>query len=95
VLAPMGLALRSVSVQASVIRRPVGDMGLIGTLFTSSGSRERLAVIVLTGAGGGIDEPVARSLAEAGFSAVALGTHNVEGCRRFCGRYRSNIAGVR
>ena len=77
-MTPVGLAFRSAFAESPVIRRPVREIGLVGTLFTPSRAGRWPAIITLTGAGGGINEAPARALAEEGFSALALATHNAE-----------------
>jgi dienelactone hydrolase len=73
---------RSACADKGVVRRPIREMGLVGTLFTPSDPGNWPAVITLTGAGGGIEEAPARALAEEGFSALALATHNAKGLPR-------------
>ena len=55
-----------------VIRRPVEEEGLVGTLFRPSAPSAYPAVITLGGAGGGLSEGGARSFASEGFAALAL-----------------------
>lgn len=55
-----------------VIRRPIEEEGLVGTLFLPSGSTSSPAVIALGGAGGGLSEGGAETLASEGFAALAL-----------------------
>lgn len=62
-----------------IIARDVREEGLVGTLFLPTGAGSFPAVITLTGAGGGIDEPPARALARQGFIALALATHRAPG----------------
>jgi dienelactone hydrolase len=62
-----------------VTRIDVRAAGLVGTLFMPAHSADLPAVVCLTGAGGGLWEEPARALAEAGFPALALATHNFEG----------------
>ena len=75
------VALASCSLEAghNVVRIPVREEGLIGTLFLPRDPTSRPAVITLTGAGGGLWEDPARALAEAGFAALALATSNFVG----------------
>ena len=58
--------------EAGVIRQPIEDEGLVGTLFRPSGSELCPAVIALGGAGGGLSEGGAETLASEGFAALAL-----------------------
>jgi dienelactone hydrolase len=81
-LASVGLSFASASPDRAVVRRPIRESGLVGTLFTPSDPGNWPAVITLTGAGGGIEEAPARALAEEGFSALALATHNAKGLPR-------------
>ena len=55
-----------------VIRRPVEEEGLVGALLRPSAPSACPAVITLGGAGGGLSEGGARSLASEGFAALAL-----------------------
>ena len=55
-----------------VIRRPIEKEGLVGTLFLPSGAASSPAVIALGGAGGGLSEGGAETLASEGFAALAL-----------------------
>ena len=63
----------------NVIREQIREAGLVGTLFLPAHPQNLPAVVCLTGAGGGLWEEPARALAEAGFPAMALATHNFEG----------------
>jgi len=63
----------------AVDARNIREDGLVGSLFLPKGPGPFPAVITLTGAGGGIDEPPARALAAEGFAAFALATHGVHG----------------
>lgn len=65
-----------------VVEQSIREQGLIGTLFLPTGAGPFPAVITLTGAGGGIDEPPARALAQEGFAALALATHGLPGLPR-------------
>jgi dienelactone hydrolase len=65
--------------QSRVIARDIRAQGLVGTLFLPEGSGPFPAVITLTGAGGGIEEPPAYALAREGFAAFALATHGMPG----------------
>jgi dienelactone hydrolase len=62
-----------------VVRKEIREAGLVGTLFLPANPQNLPAVVCLTGAGGGLWEDPARALAEAGFPALALATHNFEG----------------
>lgn len=58
--------------ETGVTRQPIDKEGLIGTLFHPSGSTPYPAVITLGGAGGGLSEGGAKTLASEGFVALAL-----------------------
>ena len=53
-------------------RRPVEGEGLVGTLFFPSTPGPHPAIITLGGAGGGLSEGGARTLASEGYAALAL-----------------------
>ena len=55
-----------------MVRRPVRERGLVGTLFHPAAPAAHPAVIALGGAGGGLSEGGARTLASEGFAALAL-----------------------
>ncbi|HET7480921.1 MAG TPA: alpha/beta fold hydrolase [Rubrobacteraceae bacterium] len=55
-----------------VVRRPVDERGLVGALFHPPSSAAHPAVVALGGAGGGLSEGGARTLASEGFAALAL-----------------------
>lgn len=59
-------------------RRPVEEEGLVGTLFCPSTSGPHPAVVTLGGAGGGLSEGGARTLASEGFAALALAYFGVD-----------------
>jgi dienelactone hydrolase len=65
-----------------VIARDIREDELVGTLFLPTGAGPFPAVITLTGADGGIEEPPALGLAQQGFAAFALATHGVRGLPR-------------
>lgn len=58
--------------ETGVVRRPVEERGLVGTLFHPSVSAPHAAVVALGGAGGGLSEGGAETLASEGFAALAL-----------------------
>ncbi|QIN79912.1 hypothetical protein GBA65_16815 [Rubrobacter marinus] len=58
--------------EIEVARRPVEEEGLVGTLFRPSTSAPCPAVIALGGAGGGLSEGGAETLASEGFAALSL-----------------------
>jgi dienelactone hydrolase len=62
-----------------VMRQPLRESGLVGTLFLPRHPERAPAVLCLTGAGGGLWEEPAAALAAAGFPALALATHNFPG----------------
>lgn len=76
-----GLPLVSVlkRADAAVTRIPLRDDGLVGTLFVPARPSDQPAVVCLNGAMGGLAEAPAKALAEQGFAALALATHNVAG----------------
>ncbi len=63
---------------ASVLREDVRTAGLVGTLFIPPRPTGLPAVVSLAGAMGGLWEAPAKALADAGFPALALATHNYE-----------------
>ena len=58
--------------EIGVIRQPINEDGLVGTLFRPSTSARCPVVVALGGAGGGLSEGGAESLASEGFAALAL-----------------------
>ena len=64
--------------ETGVVRRPVREEGLVGTLFRPAASDRCPAVLALGGAGGGLSEGGAESLASEGFAALALAYFGVE-----------------
>ena len=62
-----------------MLRQPVREAGLVGTLFRPSTGAPHAAVVVLGGAGGGLSEGGARALASEGFAALALAYFGVDG----------------
>lgn len=58
--------------EMKVVRRPIEEKGLVGTLFYPSDSASCPAVIALGGAGGDLSEGGAEKLASEGFVALAL-----------------------
>ncbi len=64
--------------EIEVVRRPVEERGLVGTLFRPSTSAPHPAVIALGGAGGGLSEGGAETLASEGFAALALAYFGVD-----------------
>ena len=65
-----------------MVRQPVREGGLVGTLFLPPGSAPRPAVLALGGAGGGLSEGAAETLASEGFAALALAYFGLEGLPR-------------
>lgn len=55
-----------------MVRRPVNERGLAGTFFLPEASGAYPAVLALGGAGGGLSEGGARTLASEGFAVLAL-----------------------
>ncbi|MBA2617743.1 MAG: dienelactone hydrolase family protein [Rubrobacter sp.] len=64
--------------EARVVRRPVEEKGLVGTLFHPSAPAPHPAVIALGGAGGGLSEGGAKTLASEGFAALALAYFGID-----------------
>jgi dienelactone hydrolase len=60
------------AVGPGVLRRPVDEDGLVGTLFLPAGEGPHRAVIVCAGGGGGVDEVKGAMLASHGFAAFNL-----------------------
>ena len=65
-----------------MVRQPVWEGGLVGTLFLPDASAPRGAVLTLGGAGGGLSEGAAETLAKEGFAALALAYFGLEGLPR-------------
>ncbi len=65
-----------------MVRQPVREGGLVGTLFFPSGSAPRAAVLSLGGAGGGLSEGAAETFASEGFAALALAYFGLDGLPR-------------
>jgi dienelactone hydrolase len=65
-----------------VVRQPVREEGLVGTLFLPSASALRPAVLALGGAGGGLSEGAAESFASEGLAALALAYFGLDGLPR-------------
>ncbi len=59
-------------VDDEVVRQPIRDRGIRGTLFLPPGSGPHPGVIVIGGSGGGLQESRAALLASRGFAALAL-----------------------
>ena len=55
-----------------MIRQPIEEEGLVGTLFRPSASAPHPVVVALGGAGGGLSEGGAETLASEGLAALAL-----------------------
>ncbi len=60
------------------MRRTVEEDGLVGTLFSPSTPGPHPAVITLGGAGGGLSEGGAKTLASEGYAALALAYFGVD-----------------
>lgn len=65
-----------------MVRQPVREGGLVGTLFLPAAPVPRAAVLALGGAGGGLSEGAAETLASEGFAALALAYFGLEGLPR-------------
>ena len=65
-----------------MVRQPVREEGLVGTLFLPGASAPRPAVLALGGAGGGLSEGAAESFASEGFAALALAYFGLDGLPR-------------
>lgn len=66
-----------------VTRRDIREDGLVGTLFTPPRAGPHRVVMVLSGSGGGINEPRAALLASRGYQAFALGYFKAPGLSPF------------
>jgi len=66
-----------------VVRRPVSEDGLAGTLFLPPGEGPHPAIMILNGSGGGINEPRAALWASRGVAALALGYFGAQGLPRY------------
>lgn len=66
-----------------VIRRPLIEDGLVGTLFLPAGEGPHPAIMILNGSGGGINEPRAALWASRGVAALALGYFGAPGLPRY------------
>jgi len=62
-----------------VERKPVREKRVIGTLFTPAREAKRPAIVVLSGSGGGVNEPIAATFASLGYVALALGFFGMDG----------------
>ena len=65
-----------------MVRQPVREGGLVGTLFLPAAPAPRAAVVALGGAGGGLSEGGAESFAREGFAALALAYFGLDGLPR-------------
>ncbi|HKH10147.1 MAG TPA: acyl-CoA thioester hydrolase/BAAT C-terminal domain-containing protein [Rubrobacter sp.] len=65
-----------------MVRQPVREGGLVGTLFLPGSSAPRAAVLALGGAGGGLSEGAAETFASEGLAALALAYFGLEGLPR-------------
>jgi dienelactone hydrolase len=63
---------------SGVIREPVRDLGLIGTLFSLASAAPRPGVLVVGGSDGGLSEGMAALLASHGFAVLALAYFRAE-----------------
>ena len=68
--------------EAGVVRQPVREGGLVGTLFLPPTEGPCPAVLALGGAGGGLSEGAAESFASEGFAALALAYFGLDGLPR-------------
>lgn len=66
-----------------VTRHPLGEDGLVGTLFLPAGEGPHPAIMILNGSGGGINEPRAALWASRGVAALALGYFGAPGLPRY------------
>lgn len=62
-----------------MVRQPVREGGLVGTLFLPTALAPRPAVLALGGAGGGLSEGAAETFASEGFAALALAYFGLDG----------------
>jgi dienelactone hydrolase len=65
-------SLRRLVVSADVVRTPIREDGLVGTLFHPPGGGSHPGIIVLGGSEGGLAEPQAALLASHGYTTLAL-----------------------
>ncbi len=65
-----------------MVRQPVREGGLVGSLFLPGASAPRAAVLALGGAGGGLSEGAAEAFASEGFAALVLAYFGLEGLPR-------------
>ena len=65
-----------------MVRQPVREEGLVGTLFLPGASAPRAAVLALGGAGGGLSEGAAETFAGEGYAALALAYFGLDGLPR-------------
>ena len=65
-----------------MVRQPVREGGLVGTLFLPADSAPSAAVLALGGAGGGLSEGAAETFASEGFAALALAYFGLDGLPR-------------
>lgn len=65
-----------------MVRRPVDEDGLVGTMFRPSTSTPHPAVVALGGAGGGLSEGGAKTLASEGFAVLSLAYFGVDALPR-------------
>lgn len=65
--------------EAGVVRQPVREGGVVGTLFLPTALAPRAAVLALGGAGGGLSEGAAETFASEGFAALALAYFGLDG----------------
>lgn len=70
---------RRLIVSDAVVRRPLREGGLVGTLFAPVDGAPRPGVLVLGGSEGGLIESYAAALAGEGFAALALAYFGVDG----------------
>jgi len=61
---------------AGVLREEVSEDGLVGVFFRPGGDRPRATAVVVSGSGGGLNEPQAALLAGHGVAALALAYFN-------------------
>lgn len=64
--------------ETGLVRRPVEEGDLVGTLFHPASGAPYPAVVTLGGAGGGLSEGGAKTLASEGFAALALAYFGVD-----------------
>ena len=66
-------SFKQLYVPEGVVRREILEDGLSGVLFLPAGPGPHIAIMIMNGSGGGINEPRAALYASRGYAALALG----------------------